>query len=287
MDLPRLAKQAASAACDDRRWAAGLAFRAYGRRIGVRMSCPDIVARVAARLPLGWAPAVSPVVERLYSLATDGEACDDGRASRLWVDGGELARTTSADAALDLLEADLQLYVAEMARRRIFIHAGVVGWRQRAILLPGRSFAGKSTLVAELVRAGATYYSDEYAVLDRCGRVHPYARPLSIRDVDGRPRRTTAAALGGRVGERPLPVGLVVVTCYQPGVGWQPRPLTPGDGVLALLAHTLPARRTPAEVLPVLARVMRRAVVLASDRAEARPVAAAILSQYDRLPART
>jgi hypothetical protein len=31
--------------------------------------------------------------------------------------------------------------------------------------------------VAELVRAGATYYSDEFAVLDSRGRVHPFPRP--------------------------------------------------------------------------------------------------------------
>ena len=43
----------------------------------------------------------------------------------------------------------------------------IVTWgRGRAIVIPGRTFSGKSTLVAELVRAGATYYSDEYAVED-------------------------------------------------------------------------------------------------------------------------
>ena len=79
-------------------------------------------------------------------------------------------------------------YVAEEARRGVFVHAGVVGWKGRALVLPGKSGAGKTTLVAELIRAGATYYSDEYAVLDERGRVHPYARPLAVR-VDGRRQR--------------------------------------------------------------------------------------------------
>jgi hypothetical protein len=43
------------------------------------------------------------------------------------------------------------------------------------MVLPGKSFAGKTTLVAALVRAGAEYWSDEYAVLDANGDVHPYA----------------------------------------------------------------------------------------------------------------
>ena len=33
-----------------------------------------------------------------------------------------------------------------------------------------------------MVRAGATYYSDEYAVIDDTGLVHPFARPLGIRE---------------------------------------------------------------------------------------------------------
>jgi len=61
----------------------------------------------------------------------------------------------------------------------------VVAWRGRAILLPGRSYVGKSTLVMELVRAGAVYYSDEYAVLDARGRVHPFAQPVALREPDG------------------------------------------------------------------------------------------------------
>ena len=76
------------------------------------------------------------------------------------------------DLILDTLESDLQLHVAEQARRRLFVHAGVVGWKGRAIVIPGRSFTGKTTLVAELVRAGASYYSDEYALIDSRGKIH-------------------------------------------------------------------------------------------------------------------
>ena len=87
------------------------------------------------------------------------------------------------------------------------MHAGVVGWKGWALVLPGKSGAGKTTLVAELIRAGATYYSDEYAVLDERGRVHPYARPLAVR-VDGwRQRRRTPEWFGARRGTRRCPSG--------------------------------------------------------------------------------
>ena len=84
-------------------------------------------------------------------------------------------------SVLDAFESHVQLTVAEYAPRRIFVHAGVVGWKDRAILIPGLSHSGKTTLVDQLIRAGATYYSDEYAVLDARGRVHPYPRALGMR----------------------------------------------------------------------------------------------------------
>jgi hypothetical protein len=119
---------------------------------------------------------------------------------------------------LETLEAHLDLIVAAEARRRLFVHAGVVGWRGRAILIPGPSGSGKTSLVAALIRAGATYYSDEYAVFDPRGRVHPYPRPLSIRGEPGEPRRPVPASdLGARTGVVPLPVGLTVVTQHYAG----------------------------------------------------------------------
>jgi hypothetical protein len=66
--------------------------------------------------------------------------------------------------------------VAENARRWIFVHAGVVAWRGQAIVIPGATQSGKTSLVAALVRAGAEYFSDEYAVFDARGRVHPLPR---------------------------------------------------------------------------------------------------------------
>src|SRR5262249_36246454 len=100
----------------------------------------------------------------------------------VYVNGALLMWSTTSEACLRTFEADVQLHVAEMAPERVFVHAGVVAYQGRGILLPGRSFAGKSTLVRELVQAGAQYYSDEYAVLDADGAVHPYPRPLSIRN---------------------------------------------------------------------------------------------------------
>ena len=263
-------------------WAAGVAFVSYGRRIGIRVSDPALLPEVLGLLPPGWKPAESAFVTRLYSLFALGDGGRPGlrRMNLAYASTLRIARTPELTAALDALESDLRLYVAERARDRVFVHAGVVGWRGRAILIPGRSFSGKSSLVAALVRAGATYYSDEYAVLDASGRVHPFAAPLSLRRPDGeRPTRHSAESLGSGPATAALPVGLVAVSAYREGARWRPRQLTPGRGLLALLANTVPARERPAAALAVLQRIVSRARVLKSARGEAAETAELLLQK--------
>lgn len=256
----------------------GFAITAYGLRIGVRANELAALASVRERLPPGWRPARAQLVDRLYSLVV----ARPGGWHRLWSDTAPLARDRTLEGILDSLESDLQLCVAERAPRRVFVHAGVVGWRGRAILLPGPSMSGKSRLVADLVRAGATYYSDEYAVLDLHGRVHPYARRLSIRGDRGLDRsRWSAAALGGRTGTRSLPVGLVVVSRYRAGARWRPRRLSASEGALELLANTVSVRRDPPRALMAIQQVVLRAPVLRVVRGDARRTAGALLKTFD------
>jgi hypothetical protein len=257
-------------------WADGICFHSYGLRVGIRVNQPAVLERLPEHLPPGWKPAASPVVDHLYSLrvATTGRATAVRSFNLLYAGAARLARTRDLEEIFEPLESDLQMFVAEWARRRVFVHAGVVGWRGRAILIPGMSLSGKSTLVAALVRAGATYYSDEFAVLDDQGRVHPYARRLSLRrEEGGSPRRCEPEEFGGRAGRQPLPVGLIAVTAYRAGARWRPRPLSPGQAVLALLANTVPARRRPAAVLAALQQVACHAVSLRGPRGEAEDIA--------------
>lgn len=258
-------------------WAAGITFTAYGVRAGVRVSDRAALDAVAGRLPPGWKRSAAPSVGRLYSLISGG----DGRFRRfhlLYAGAKLLARTLDAEAVFGRLESDLQLYVAERSPRRVFVHAGVVGWRGRAVVIPGRSLSGKTTLVAALLRAGAEYYSDEYAVFDREGRVHAYARPLAVREGAGLGQtRRSVEEFGGHAGEMPLPVGLVVATRYERGAVWHPRRLTAGECVLELLSNTIPARRSPGRALGALTKAAVGATVLAGPRGEAAAVAEAIL----------
>jgi hypothetical protein len=264
-------------------WTAALAIEVYGVRIGIRSNCAATLERLKQRLPYGWKPVSSPVVEGTYSIYVASQTPPNMRQYHLlYNDAGLQARALDIEKILGIFEYSIHLQVGATTRQRFFIHAGVVGWRGRAIIIPGRSFSGKTTLVAALVRAGATYYSDEFAVFDARGRVHPYPLALSIRQAgSGALQRWPVERLGGRRGRKPLPVGLVVLSRYQQGATWQPKSLSSGRAVLALVADALSARQQPTALLPVLRQAVAQSTVLDGVRGEADETAAAILKWID------
>ena len=266
-------------------WAAGLAITAYGVRIGIRANDPNVLQQIRGNLPPAWKLASSHRVDILYSLLVGGAGPRPGvrRFNVLYANAGRVARSLDLEDVLEAFESSMRLYIAEVAPHRVFVHAGVVGWRGQALLLPGRSHSGKSTLVAALVQAGATYYSDEYAVIDRQGRVHPYPKPLSLRDAPGGgATRYPIETLGGRAGSRPLPIGLVLGSHYKAGAMWRPRRLSAGRGILALLAHTVSARRQPAVAFGTLRQVAAHAAMLKGVRGEAGDVAPRLLTYLEK-----
>ncbi|MCS6817794.1 MAG: hypothetical protein N2443_00130 [Blastocatellia bacterium] len=251
------------------------ALRAYGVRIGIRTDDPYVLDRIRAYLPPGWKPVESSRVERLYVVRRGASSS----TYILYADARQMLQTESLEQLLSNLALDLHFYIAERARDHLFIHAGVVGWGGRAIVIPGRSSSGKTTLVRALLHCGATYYSDEYAVFDRHGCVHPFPTPLFFRREGEEGEPMLIETLGSSVGTVPLPVGLIVFTAYDPTCQWRPRRLSPGEALLDLLSHTISARRHPAFALAVLSRVASRAIALKGKRGEAEPTAQEILSR--------
>ncbi len=263
-------------------WTAGFALKSYGVRVGVRSNDAAALDRACKYLPAGWQYSTTPIVDRIYSIMA-GSGGPRARFSVLYGDDLRIARSTNLEEVFERLESDLRLFVGEFARHRVFVHAGVVGWKGKAIVIPGRSYSGKSTLVAALVRAGATYYSDEYAVFDSKGLVHPFAKPLEIRaEGEYAQARITVGELGGKSGKKPLPVGLVLMTGYKRGATWRPRKLSPGKGVLEMLFNTVSARRSPEKALSTLRQVTRQAEVLKGVRGDTGAIVEALLKRMER-----
>jgi hypothetical protein len=260
-------------------WAAGLSFNVFGVRIGVRVSTQELLQRVIARLPAGWIPEKSKKVDRLYSVIGGNEGLRSSVRpfSFLYGEAQQLARSLSLENLYEALEADIDVYLAQASSQRLFVHAGVVAWDGGAIVIPGRSQSGKTTLVRAFLDAGAIYYSDEYAVFDAYGRVYPFPRALSIRGENNQPSRVSAERLGSSTGSKPLPVCLVALTSYQAGAHWKPRVLSPGRGVLGLLVNTPVARKEPQRTLATLGKLAKRVPVLESTRGEASETVASIL----------
>jgi hypothetical protein len=266
-------------------WAGRASITAFGLRVGVRVSSPEFLDRFLACLPAGWKCVRPQSVDRLYSFVARGAnpRGDVLGCHLLYANNQRLARTNDLSQLVETFESDLNSYIVLTAQRWFFVHAGVVGWKGQAIIIPGRSYSGKTVLVKEFLRSGAKYYSDEFAALDRHGWVHPFPRPLSVRAGNDQARtRVRAEDLGSETGTRPLPVGLLVWTRYKADAHWRPEALSSGRGVLALLANALTARIQPGRALAAFEKAACQARVLQGNRGDAKETAESVLKYLDR-----
>ena len=255
-----------------------IAFEAFGVPIGFSTNDERVEARLREFMPPGSRPCDPAAPEQRFALTTAAA----GTGFELRLNDEWTVHYDDLEIALGLLDTHLTGFIAVNARERIFVHAGVVSHHGRLLVMPGMSFAGKSTLVAALLRAGATYYSDDFALLDERGLVHPYPKPLSLRGKHQKQTTHTAESLGGRVGEEPLPPAMIAMTTYRRGAEWRPRRLSSGESVLAMLSNTVPARERPEESMRAISRAVEGAVVVESERGEAEEIAPLLLAELDR-----
>lgn len=184
----------------------------------------------------------------------------------------------------DLID-DLHLTIALHAESLVFIHAGLVSWGGVGIMIPGRSHSGKSTLVDALVRAGATYYSDEYACVQASGFAAPYARPIHLRTKTG--RYLVDASTIGTVASTPVEVGLVVFTAHRSRASFEPIQVSPAVAALNLFDNTVVAQVEPERATQAAARIARRAHAVRTNRPEAEAVVKSVLDLAERQVAET
>lgn len=250
----------------------GVLLQSFGLVVEFRTDDPELLER-APEVLSGWhvRPADAGPASVRFSALRDGT---------LTMNETTIARVVPrAAVTLDVLEVTLRHHLALHAPDHVFIHSGVVAVDGVGIVLPGNSFSGKTTLVARMVAQGATYYSDEYAVVDAAGMIHPYPRPLRLRPESGiRTAMTSVPIARHQIGRDPVRAGLIVATHHQIGAEWRPERSTPGDGAIALMGHTVSARSDPRRSLAAARAVAQGTVMLSGPRGEAAAAAAALLT---------
>jgi hypothetical protein len=251
-----------------------ISFQSYGVKIGVRCDSADLLLEIKNELdeinPNGFEIIDDSKVEHLYEIRSK-----KNKSFEVKKDGESSPQRLEEESLFRYLQSQIRLTVAEFAESRIFLHAGAVAWKNQAIIIPARSYSGKSTLVAELVKRGALYYSDDFAVLDKNGLVHPFHRQISLRVDEDKFDQTDfpVEALGGKFGYEPIPIGVVLITQHKKGRRnpriWKPEILSEGRGIMEILSHTIPIRYNPKFAIEVLNKVSKRAIICKSQRGEA------------------
>ncbi len=250
---------------------AGFGIETFGVRIGLRFDRLTTQDWLDGLVVGDWRLIQGEKVEVLYSVALgpEREPRRGWKTKKLLYRGAaRLSKTLDEAEIRRQLRLDLQGQVSLRAKDRVFIHAGVVGWQGKAIVLPGRSYVGKTTLVDALLELGGTYYSDEYAVLDSRGRVNPFPRPLRKRGSNGDSDRDEMPP-ASRIGREPIPVALVVDIEYQKGRTWQASRISPGQGMLTLFANAVAARSGRSRVLSYASATVASARMIKGIRGEA------------------
>jgi len=255
-------------------------FESYGVSVRISSNRQDMIDEAAAVARVSLLGLVKVIRRKRVDLHFQLNRV--GRRYVFIQNGEELTWGTSRWKFFKFFDSVIRASIGEYAPDLVFVHAGVVGWNGKAILLPADSFKGKSTMVAELVRRGAVYYSDDFAILDEAGLVHAFPRHLSLRTEEFSEYKLTVDAIGGRPGTGPMPVGLVLLTEYRKGATWDPIVLTAGKGALEMIPYTLTFRNRPELSLRVLNIIASRAIIASSPRGNAIDFADVILNFVDK-----
>ena len=245
-------------------------YEAYGYRLEFRWEEEEHSAAVAGVIMPDWKRVDTPgeVVFSLRRVEDYINVEQDGRLK---------CRVDTLDYLRHNLKVHAHIDLATHAPGLVFVHSGAVLTEYGLLALPGRSYAGKSTLVKALVERGAVYFSDEYAVLDEKGRVHPFPRALSERMSGGEIRFTPADELGWTPSQASAPLSFVLVARFEEGATWSPAPLSRGQAVLKMLENTVCAQTAPARALNYISVALEGASCSESVRGDVEEAADQIL----------
>jgi hypothetical protein len=257
-------------------------LESFGVKIGVSSNAAEAIEALKKALEI-YLPDCFTEIEKAETEHNFLFIWNKNEKDSLSKNGEKIFHRELRETSVESAASRIRLTVAEFAVGHVFIHSGVVAWKGKAIVIPARSFGGKTTLTAALIKRGALYYSDEYAILDKEGLVHPFPKTLSIRGIIDKYRQVehTVEAVGGKAATEKTRIGMFLITQYKPSAKWSPKILSPAKGILEIIRHTVPIRTNPASVLNVLNKATRDAVIVKSNRGDVSKSADLILDFFE------
>lgn len=267
-------------------WKGFYAFESYGVEIGIRSNDMEVLGRLKNRLPFLLPTGLREIefnsATHIFSINWSN---NKRKKHYFYKNSEEIGQLPFKEEKLDMLESQIRMTVAEFAKDHVFLHAGAVKYKDKAIIIPARSFSGKTTLVAELAKRGLEYYSDEYAVIDKDGFLHPFPKQLSMRGIinDYEQLDLDVEEFGGKKGEKPINIGLILVSKFKKRARFQPQLISSGEGIIESIANSVSIRQNPEFVLQVLGIVMNKAKVVKTNRTEAAKFADKFLPYLDEI----
>jgi hypothetical protein len=174
--------------------------------------------------------------------------------------------STDDDWTWDRLESDLGLFAAERLDGLVAVHAALILAGDVVVVVPGRSFTGKTSLCVAALDAGYTVLSDEYCLVHPGGDVvGGWPRRLRVRGEDGAVTRRD-----GPVVHDPVVPTLVAALSYDAeSSGLDIEAMSPGDVTIALLDNTVCGASRPTFAFDAAVAVARRVPGVRGTRGEA------------------
>jgi hypothetical protein len=245
-------------------WVAGLCVEAHGIKLGVRTTTDDpaILRDLEWLLPPGATRTADPTVDVLYSVVR-GKSQTSGQRNYhlLYMNSTRVVRTLEWPELQERLLLGTRLLVTQSVQRHLFVAGAAVGHGDAAMLVLGLGQVARLALVHELVSAGCTYMSSDYALINNDGQaVSPFPNVIPVRRESGEAGTyRMPTELGWPVETRSLPLELLVLARHAPDARLTQRPITPGRGLLALMSEAVAARREPQAALRVFDRALEQA----------------------------
>lgn len=251
-------------------------FDLHGAKFRIVLDDPERAGVLDAAVPLGCLPVDPGEAGFSLSLVSRGDPAVRG----LYFDGYDrdpILRFDELDSGtLKGIETKILFAIALGACPRLFLlHAGAVAFGGHGLLIVGGTHSGKTSLVRELLRCGADYFTDDCAVLSSDGTLYPNPQPLGIRGAGDR-EFVGPEAFGADAGSSPVRVGTVVFTGFREGARWEPERIGIGPASMLLLKNFFypgAVNEYPAESMRFAAAVFRNASAFRGERGEAREVA--------------